>query len=319
MKSFPLNKKFYAIFWMAILFAFGLMGCNSAALFLPSPIPTTEAALLVTILPTETPSPSATPSPTPSQSATQTSTPTKTATTTLTPTPTPVLVTPEKGQVQVPILLYHHIKDFQGRGQQYYVSVADFKEQMRALHEWGYQTLTVTQLVDIILKKEVYPQRSVVITFDDGNLDVYQNAFPVMQSLGLKGTVYVVATELTANLNLSVDVLKEMAKIGWEIGSHSMTHPDLTKSDRLGYEICESRTLLAKEVGVKVMSFAYPYGAYNDHVFQITRDCGYSSGAGLGLFNQHSLYSLFYLSRREVKGGMTLADFANLLPWNAKP
>jgi peptidoglycan/xylan/chitin deacetylase (PgdA/CDA1 family) len=124
-------------------------------------------------------------------------------------------------------LLYHHVSD-NGDGNRYYVSVATFRAQMKALHDWGYTAITVHDLVEVLTNGGELPSRPVVITFDDGNLDIYQNAFPIMHELGFVGTAYIVASRLQWPAFLNVEQIQEMADDGWEIGSHSMTHSDLT-------------------------------------------------------------------------------------------
>ena len=86
------------------------------------------------------------------------------------------------------------------------------------------------------------PARPVIITFDDGNLNIYQNAFPIMHELGFVGVVYIVADHLQLNTYMDVEQLQEMADDGWEIGSHSMSHSDLTVDYSIAsYEILQSR------------------------------------------------------------------------------
>jgi len=60
-------------------------------------------------------------------------------------------------------------------------------------------------------------------------------------------------------------------------------------------------------------TFAYPYGLADDHLMQMVRDCGYTSGAGLGYWNKHTPNNLFYFSRREVEGTFTLQQMDRLL------
>ncbi len=185
-----------------------------------TPSPTSFQALTNT--PSEVP-----PTLTPSSTFTPLPTDTPTPTDTPIPSPTPAVEFVSAGHVKAPILLYHHISD-EGNGNRYYVSTADFRAQMEALRSWGYTAITVSELVDVLINGGELPMRPVVITFDDGNLDVYQNAFPIMRDLGFVGTNYIVANRLQSKYFVNVEQLQEMADAGWEIGSHSMTHTDLT-------------------------------------------------------------------------------------------
>jgi hypothetical protein len=138
------------------------------------------------IPPTFTPTASFTPTPT------NTSTPTNTPLPTDTPVPTqtPELVWNPAGHVIAPILLYHHVSD-EYAGNRYYVTTDNFRAQLQALHDWGYTSITISTLVDVLIHGGNLPPRPVVITFDDGNLDIYQNAFPIMHEMGFVGTFYI--------------------------------------------------------------------------------------------------------------------------------
>ncbi len=187
---------------------------------------------------------------------------------------------------------------------------------MKALRDWGYTSITISQLVEAIMSSALLPDRPVLITFDDGNLNVYTNAFPIMQKYGFTGVIYIVANRLHADGYMGIDQIKEMAAAGWEVGSHSMTHAKLRYAhDRLNVEIAQSRIDLQETLDVPVRSFAYPYGETDTLVSQQVMSYGYASAVGLGTLWNQSLYNLYYLSRREVSNGVDLQVFASYLPW----
>jgi peptidoglycan/xylan/chitin deacetylase (PgdA/CDA1 family) len=246
--------------------------------------------------------------------------PTYTPTPTETPQPTPTQAWEyfPAGHITAPILLYHHISD-EGNGNRYYVSVSDFRTQMEALRDWGYSTITITELANVLINGGELPERPVVITFDDGNQDVYQNAFPIMREMGFVGTNYIVANRLQSQYFMNVEQLQELADAGWEIGSHSMTHSDLTLDHSIAnYEIRQSMLLLEDATGEAVSTFAYPYGKTDDFITTKVSDYGYRAGMGLGLSYDHYLGTLFYLSRIEIQGDYDLTKFGSLLPWSDK-
>jgi peptidoglycan/xylan/chitin deacetylase (PgdA/CDA1 family) len=232
--------------------------------------------------------------------------------------PTPTWVMQGPGKVVCPILLYHHIGlPSSPAASTYYVAREDFEMQMKALSDWGYTSISISQLVEAILHSARLPNRPVVITFDDGNLDVYTNAFPIMQKYGFTGVMYIVANELHADGYMGVDQIQEMAAAGWEVGSHSMTHAHLSDAhDRLYYEINQSRIDLEGALGLPVRSFAYPFGEMDATVSTQVQSYGYTSAVGLGTLWNQSVYNLYYLSRRPVPSGIDLGTFAAYLPWS---
>ena len=219
--------------------------------------------------------------------------------------------------VTVPILLYHSISDENSEDNRYAVSVTDFKNQMEHLRYWGYSPVTIKQLVDHLKKGYSLPRRPVVISFDDGYLDVYQNAFPIMEHYGFTGTVYIVANRLESDGFLQVEQLKELLDHGWDVGSHSMTHTELTQNHALvRKEILQSRLDLENALSIKIFSFAYPFGSSDWYVSHKVSDYGYRAGVGVGHLVNHSPGTVYNLSRREIQGDADLGAFADLLPWS---
>jgi peptidoglycan/xylan/chitin deacetylase (PgdA/CDA1 family) len=279
----------------------------------PATIPPTYTPTFTdTPLPTSTATPSDTPIPTYTPTRTNTPIPTNTSI----PTPTSDLVWHNPGDVIAPILLYHHVANTNIQNR-YFVSVAKFRAQMEALREWGYTSITVSDLVNVLINGGELPSRPVVITFDDGNLDVYQNAFPILHEMGFVATTYIIANNLQAPSFVDVTQLRELANDGWEIGCHSMSHVDLTIDHSKAYdEILKPRLVLQKATGEPINTFAYPYGKIDEFVANKVSQYGYTAGIGLGMNQEHTLNTLFYLNRREVEGGYDLSQFASLLPWS---
>ena len=257
-------------------------------------------------IPTDTPLPTDTP----------VSTDTPIQTDTPIPTETPAFVWIQGGVVIAPILLYHHISD-EGSGNRYFVSMEDFRNQMQALRDWGYTSITAYDLADLIRNGGELPNRPVVITFDDGYTDVYQNAFPIMREMGFVGVIYIYVDHVGLNGFVNKEQIQTLASDGWGIGNHTMTHVDLTQNhNNIDYELQQSRLTLEEATGIKVETFAYPYGKVDDFVINSVRDYDYLAGMGLGLNCEHTLDTLFNLNRIEIQSDYNLSDFAGLLPWS---
>ncbi|HEY5270450.1 MAG TPA: polysaccharide deacetylase family protein [Anaerolineales bacterium] len=278
------------------------------------------------------PSVSAIPSYVPTETFTRTSvpptpvpptdTPLPTLTATATVTPTPVWVF-QAGTITCPILLYHRIAEPplpNSLAARYYTPPADFEWQMQALKDWGYTTIPISLLVEAITKGALLPPRPVVISFDDGYESVYENAYPIMQTQGFTGVLYLVVEYIGSQDHMDTGQIQAMTGNGWEIGSHSMTHPHLPAvHDQINFEAGQSKGRLASEIGVSVETFAYPYGEIDDFVVDKVIEYGYLAAVGLGTQYVHGLDSLYYLRRIEVRNGTDLTAFADLLPWSGQP
>ena len=278
---------------------FFLVGC------FPAPVaPTSTPPIL-----TETPVP-ATQTPEPS------STPTKLNTATPTSTPTQVLVKRGPGIVRCTILLYHHvaISPIESR---YYIHPENFALQMQALDEWGFETIPLSLLVKAINEGAELPLKPVIISFDDGRMDIYENAFPIMQEHDLTGIFYVLSGGLGDEGLVGVDELQEMAEAGWEIGSHSHSHADLSiaTSDSSYREVILSRKVLEDALGVPVKSFAYPFGITTDLAGKQVKVAKYESAAGLGYTDSQGPGNLYYLQRRPISWDYDLKRFAIVMGW----
>ena len=220
------------------------------------------------------------------------------------------------GTVNVPILLYHHVLEGKATNQ-YSVSFRDFQEQLSYLKDNEYHTISLLQLVQAITVGADLPEKSVILTFDDGNENVYLNAFPLMKNYGFTGVVYIIANRINAEGFLSVEQIKELLSSGWEIGSHGMNHVDLVKNPQaLRDEIGTSKKKIEDSLEIKVTSFAYPYGEALNLTKDWVKQIGYLAGMGLGITNRHNKNNLFYLDRRQVESDMDMSDFVKLLAFD---
>ena len=250
----------------------------------------------------------------PTSTSTQTPVP---PTATMTATPTEKLVFNEPGKIDAPILLYHHING-ENLSDRYTVSITDFREQMETLKEMGYTPIPISLFLNALLGGAEIPEKPIVITFDDGHESVYTNAFPIMKELDFVGVFYIVANRIRDVEDfVNVEQLKEMIGAGWEIGSHSFTHADLTKNHgSVSKEIGDSKTVLEQALGTKIETFAYPFGTIDSFLAQSVSNYLYRAGMGLGTRKIHTWNNLFYLERIEIYGNYSLEQFITLLSSN---
>jgi peptidoglycan/xylan/chitin deacetylase (PgdA/CDA1 family) len=194
------------------------------------------------------------------------------------------------------VLCYHAISPDWSAGLA--ITPEAFERQVSHLVRDGWASATFTEVV-----RKAPAAKTVIITFDDAFASVKTYAQPVLSDLGVKGTVFAPtdyvsrqaplawagldhwegtsdAKELTP---MSWDDLRELAELGWEIGSHTRTHPPLTSlgDDALATELSGSRDECAERIGRPVTSIAYPYGDVDDRVVAHTRRAGYEGAAAL--------------------------------------
>lgn len=219
------------------------------------------------------------------------------------------------GEVDVPILMYHHVADFDTPFR-YSVPLQSFEEQIQSLHTWGYTAIPIAKLVEALTIGAYLPERPVVITFDDGYMDVYENAFPILQQYGYQGVAYIIAGQVEIGGFMHADQLKELRSAGWEIGSHTYNHLDLRQADtNLQIEIVDAKHDLEALIDGPVDTFSFPYGLTTPYATALVDQAGFQSAVGLGGLSRHVLETRLYLSRIEVQGDINLNTFANLLPW----
>jgi peptidoglycan/xylan/chitin deacetylase (PgdA/CDA1 family) len=210
--------------------------------------------------------------------------------------------------------MYHYIRDvdpaIDPMGYSLSVSPALFNQQMAWLRDNGYATVRMDVALRCVRGEPVCPPKAIVLTFDDGYLDAYTNAFPILQSYGFVGTFYVVNNLIGQGAYMTWDQVRAMRDAGMEIGAHTLDHLDLTTLDlgELRRQIEQSKLGIEMELGVPVTSFCYPAGRYNGDVAGQVTASGYTNATTTRWDNDYS--DPFGLPRRRVEGGRGLDVFA---------
>ncbi len=175
----------------------------------------------------------------------------------------------------VPILMYHVIgpaagsEDYPGL----FLSTPDFQNQVDWLADNGYTAVTLVQVQNAWYDGGTLPEKPVVLSFDDGYLGQYLFAMPILEKEGWAGQLNL----KSEGSDLSSKQVKKMYRTGWEIASHSITHPDLTTLDpaTLEHELVGSKEELEKDLGIEIVNFCYPAGQYDDEVVKAVEAAGY--------------------------------------------
>ena len=181
----------------------------------------------------------------------------------------------------VPILAYHRVN---ADAERYSVSPEEFREQMHYLKQHGYAAVSLAEMADAFSGGAALPEKPVVITFDDGYEDNLLVALPILESYGMKATVFVISGSVGQPHYLTWEQLQYMQSRGVEIGSHTVSHADLSQVDtaRQRQEILQSKLSLEAGIGKPVQFLAYPFGQFNPSIFSLLQQAGYR-GACTGL------------------------------------
>lgn len=199
------------------------------------------------------------------------------------------------------------------------VPINDFDTQMKFLAESGCITITPEELYAGLNGEIELPPKPVLITFDDGYIDNYTNAFPILKKYGLRATIFVIPSFTDSYPNyLTWEQLKEMEENGITIQSHTMTHPKLEElpDDEIRNELITSKNTLEENLGHPIEFLAYPTGTYNLHIAGIAQDVGYKGAFTIkyGIVDKGS--NFFALERVPIfHTATTMKDFYERIAW----
>jgi peptidoglycan/xylan/chitin deacetylase (PgdA/CDA1 family) len=185
------------------------------------------------------------------------------------------------------VLGYHGVAELRLRDDMRLLQVSPrrFRTQVELLLAAGFSFVTLAELARRAGGGVPEPGLA-AITFDDGMRNNRAVALPILAEYGIPATVYVTIGFLGGvspwigsqadGAMMEEPELRELAAAGWELGAHTMTHPDLSTLD---YDACrkeieESRDALERIAGVDVQTFAYPFGRYGEAALAATRDAG---------------------------------------------
>jgi peptidoglycan/xylan/chitin deacetylase (PgdA/CDA1 family) len=199
---------------------------------------------------------------------------------------------------RIKVLMYHRIVtgDYVIPGErEFSINAKVFRKHLRILEQLGYTTITFNDFDHFKRGELNLPRKPIIITFDDGYRDTHEHAFPILREYGMKAVVFVVADprmrmndwdsgyDITPAPLMTPEQIVELHEAGFEIGSHSLTHPRLTQipKDAAWEEISRSRMVLEILINAPVRTFSYPYGLNDGLTRQLAKEAGYAYACGV--------------------------------------
>ena len=229
------------------------------------------------------------------------------------------------GTQRVVVLMYHRIGTARNDWERKYcVEPARFAQHMHALARAGMQSVSLQDFFQWLAGRVTLPERSFVLTFDDGFLGVYQHAAPVLRELRWPATVFLVSGLIGGHDEWSraenpdgivyplmdVTQIRDLRHNGFSYQSHTRRHPDLTtlSDTELRDELERSRLELEALVEAPVSYLAYPFGRYNDHVIEAARATGYRAALSTQPGFNRSGVDPFRIRRLDIFGSDSAAN-----------
>ena len=178
----------------------------------------------------------------------------------------------------VPVLSYHQVNDIDENTLT--IRTQDFEDQMRCLEESGYHAITPDEMLDAWENGTDLPENPVIITFDDGYVDNFKNVFPVLEKHHMKATIFLVTDYIGFYPNyLTWDMAREMQDSGLvTFGSHTLSHAvltDMLSPEDVRYQLMASKQAMEWHLQRPAKYIAYPCGAFNPSVMELTQNAGY--------------------------------------------
>ena len=226
----------------------------------------------------------------------------------------PILFHNEK----IKVLMYHSI-GFDNYSI-FRVTQKNFKEQMKYLHDNNYTTLSLDDVYNYFTINKPLPPRSVLITFDDGYVDNYTSAYPILKQYNMKATIFMITNNIDKSSSyLTSNQIKELISNGVDVESHTANHEqlDILSKDQLEKTLLASKNTLEGITNKQIKYIAYPFGKSNSQVAAISKKLGYKMAFTTpyhytkksdGLFNLHRISVLSFTNMRSFEEKLNYKD-----------
>ncbi len=242
---------------------------------------------------------------------------------------------------KLPIIMYHHVTEREDKAGIYTVTKEEFENDLIYIKSKGYTTITVNDLIRYINFESDLPNKSIMITFDDGFESFYSYVFPLLKEYDMRAVLSVIGYTVDKysliddhNLNYSnltwaqVKVLNDSSLV--EIGNHTYNLHDIVTGGRKGMakitnedineyqniltnDLLRLQNLLLKNIGKKATVIAYPYGEYSEATTEIIKELGFSASftceSRINTITKGNANCLYNLGRYNRPSGISSEDF----------
>ena len=220
--------------------------------------------------------------------------------------------------IGVPVLYYHSVDE--NAENEVTITPKMLEKQLDYIKDNNYITITMSELYDYLVNKQPIPKKSILITFDDGYMNNYTEAFPLLKERNMKATIFCVGNSLDGSYYLSKDAIKEMSDYGIDIESHTVNHLHLNtlSYDEQLAEMKASKNILESITGKDVLSIAYPFGDFNDDSIKAAKEAGYKLAftTHLGLSDRDD--DIYTLDRIYISSNYDMDTFEELIKNTSK-
>ncbi|MCC6502895.1 MAG: polysaccharide deacetylase family protein [Deltaproteobacteria bacterium] len=216
------------------------------------------------------------------------------------------------------LLMYHSISDSK-TSSTYTLTKDAFKRHLDIIKRGGYSCATVEEYHDHLSAGVSMPEKSVLITFDDGHRSDYATALPLLKEYGFKATFFVTTDWIGRPEFMSPKELRALKEAGMSVHSHAQTHAflDAMGQDAVTGELESSKKRLEEILGARVPYISFPGGRYNAMVLERARQAGYSAVFTSVPFSLKRHKDMFMIGRYAVKSTADEKDFLAVLKSNA--
>jgi peptidoglycan/xylan/chitin deacetylase (PgdA/CDA1 family) len=226
-----------------------------------------------------------------------------------------------EGSINVPILAYHNF-DPTAKGEMT-LNTARFEEQLIWLRDNGYTVIPLQQLVDYLRGNiSSLPEKSVVITADDGRKSVYTYMWPLVRKYNVPVTLFIYPTAISnAPYAMTWEQLKELQETGmFDIQGHTYWHPNFKQEKRrmsdneyqkLVYaQFVSAKKIIDKKLGTNINLLAWPYGIYDDYLEREAARSGYIAAFSIDARPANRSESMMSQPRYMIVEGQSMQTFA---------